>query len=198
MKEKTDRRVMRTRHLLLRSLTSLMKEKSIKDITVKELCEKSNINRGTFYLHYKDIYDMLEKNEQELLAQLAQAFQNYPPRDTPDFPYPLFAELFRIIDQYSDFCFVLLSPKGDISFLTKIKQVFTHRYIQEFMTAGQTVDFLPAYYDYYSHFLVCGCCGLIETWLAQGKKESPEEMAHLMSRLISTDMRSLISEASYD
>ena len=60
---KTDRRVRRTKRLLLESLTSLMKEKPIKDISVKELTDLADINRGTFYLHYRDIYDMLEQLE---------------------------------------------------------------------------------------------------------------------------------------
>lgn len=69
METKTDRRIKRTRYLLVHALTSLMLKKSIKDITVKELCESVDINRGTFYLHYKDIYDMLEQTEQGLLEQ---------------------------------------------------------------------------------------------------------------------------------
>ena len=72
METKTDRRIKRTRYLLVHALTSLMLKKSIKDITVKELCESVDINRGTFYLHYKDIYDMLEQTEQGLLEQFEQ------------------------------------------------------------------------------------------------------------------------------
>ncbi len=48
MEAKTDRRIKRTRYLLVHALTSLMLKKSIKDITVKELCESVDINRGTF------------------------------------------------------------------------------------------------------------------------------------------------------
>lgn len=53
--EKTDRRVRRTRTLLTRGLIQLMKEKDIKEISVKELSDLADINRGTFYLHYTDI-----------------------------------------------------------------------------------------------------------------------------------------------
>ena len=119
MEAKTDRRIKRTRYLLVHALTSLMLKKSIKDITVKELCESVDINRGTFYLHYKDIYDMLEQTEQELLEQFEQVFKNYHPDHTPDFPYPLFVEIFQIIDQNSNLCCALLSPNGDISFLSR-------------------------------------------------------------------------------
>ena len=57
-----DRRVRKTRAILKQSLITLMKEKSIKHITVKELCEQSDINRGTFYLHYSDVFDLFELN----------------------------------------------------------------------------------------------------------------------------------------
>ena len=56
-----DRRIRKTRAVLKSSLLSLMKEKSVKHITVKELCDKADINRGTFYLHYTDVFDMLEQ-----------------------------------------------------------------------------------------------------------------------------------------
>lgn len=79
MEAKTDRRIKRTRYLLVHALTSLMLKKSIKDITVKELCESVDINRGTFYLHYKDIYDMLEQTEQELLEQFEAGLQKLSP-----------------------------------------------------------------------------------------------------------------------
>ena len=51
----TDRRVRKTRGQLRQGLVRLMREKSIQDITVKELCEECDINRGTFYLHYTDV-----------------------------------------------------------------------------------------------------------------------------------------------
>ena len=67
MEKKTDRRVLRTRKMLLEGLTDLLKEKDIKDISVKELADYADINRCTFYLHYKDVYDMLEKIEIEFV-----------------------------------------------------------------------------------------------------------------------------------
>lgn len=59
----TDRRVRRTKALLLKGLISLMETKDVKDISVKELADLADINRSTFYLHYNDIYDMLNQIE---------------------------------------------------------------------------------------------------------------------------------------
>ena len=54
-----DRRVRRTKQLIKQSLIELMHEKPFKDITVKDITERADLNRGTFYLHYVDIYDLL-------------------------------------------------------------------------------------------------------------------------------------------
>lgn len=61
-----DRRVRKTKKLLLDGLTQLMQTKDVSEISVKELSDLVDINRGTFYLHYRDIFDMLNKTEDEL------------------------------------------------------------------------------------------------------------------------------------
>ena len=86
MKQTYYRRVRRTKTLLVHSLATLMSRKNIKDITVKELCEQADINRGTFYLHYKDIYHMLESVEQELIDQFDELFHLSSPENCADFP----------------------------------------------------------------------------------------------------------------
>ena len=58
---KEDRRVRRTKKLLTQALTQLLQRKQVNEITVRELTDLADMNRGTFYLYYKDISDMLEK-----------------------------------------------------------------------------------------------------------------------------------------
>ena len=78
MAEKVDRRVRKTKAQLRAGLARLMQKKSIKEITVKELVDEVDINRSTFYLHYSDIYQMLESIENELMDEIAQAIEEYP------------------------------------------------------------------------------------------------------------------------
>lgn len=56
-----DRRVKRTKKILYEALLTLMQNKAINKITVKELTELADINRKTFYLHYTDIFDMIDQ-----------------------------------------------------------------------------------------------------------------------------------------
>lgn len=69
-----DRRVRKTKKLLENALAELLSEKPLKSITVREIAERADINRGTFYLHYKDVYDMAEKIQNEIFGKFTRSF----------------------------------------------------------------------------------------------------------------------------
>ena len=73
MATKNNRRTVITRKILKESLLELMQAKSISKITIKEICELSDMSRFTFYLHYQDQFELLEDIEKEVLNQ---TFQN--------------------------------------------------------------------------------------------------------------------------
>ncbi|RHW36710.1 TetR/AcrR family transcriptional regulator [Lysinibacillus yapensis] len=64
---KTDPRVLRTRKLIMDSFIELSAKKEFKDITIKDITTEAMINRATFYYHFEDIYDLLEKVLSEVL-----------------------------------------------------------------------------------------------------------------------------------
>ena len=70
-----DRRVRKTTNALKHALTVLMQKKSIKDITVKELTDIADVNRGTFYLHYEDVFDLLSQSEGDFFTKLREAVE---------------------------------------------------------------------------------------------------------------------------
>lgn len=69
MGNKVDSRTIHTKALIRRTLLDLMQESPFLKVTVKELCEKAGINRGTFYLHYRDLWAVLEELEDEVLSE---------------------------------------------------------------------------------------------------------------------------------
>src|SRR5690625_3915735 len=64
---KTDPRILRTRKLIMDAFIDLSEEKEFKDITIKDITSKAMINRATFYYHFHDIYDLLERALSEVL-----------------------------------------------------------------------------------------------------------------------------------
>ena len=58
---KQDHRIRLTKLLLREAFLDLLVEKPVAKITVKELCEQANVNRATFYAHYRDLFDLHEE-----------------------------------------------------------------------------------------------------------------------------------------
>ncbi len=71
-----DLRVQKTRNNILDAFIELRSEKPLEKITVKELAERAQISKQTFYLHYRDIYDLSEQLEQELIKSLVDGLSH--------------------------------------------------------------------------------------------------------------------------
>lgn len=65
-----DKRIRRTKKLLREALCDLMKQKHFKNITVSDIVRQADINRGTFYAYYQDVYDLREKVEDDMITSL--------------------------------------------------------------------------------------------------------------------------------
>ncbi|MCH5212127.1 MAG: TetR/AcrR family transcriptional regulator C-terminal domain-containing protein [Oscillospiraceae bacterium] len=65
-----DKRIIKTERAFTQALFHFLNEKELNKITVKELCDYAEMNRGTFYLHYIDIYDLMDKTEQKMVDRI--------------------------------------------------------------------------------------------------------------------------------
>lgn len=96
---KSESKYFNTARRMDEALLSLLAEKELAYITVKELCHRAGVNRSTFYLHYESISDLLE----ETLSMVHTCFQHSVPRDSAHSLAIETAppeELFFITDQY--------------------------------------------------------------------------------------------------
>lgn len=182
-KESTlDRRVRKTRRILRQCLTALLKEKKIQDITVRELSEMADINRGTFYLHYKDVYDLLEQIENELVEELQGILTRYNGQDFITTPTMIFSELYPLVKENSDIISILMGENGDLYFLNRLKALIQERCLQYWNSLHVCEDNVSL--GVYSSFIVSGCIGIVQYWLNTGLVESPEHMASLTGDFI--------------
>ncbi len=179
-----DRRVRKTKKLLREGLGELLKSKPIKDITVREIAELTDINRGTFYLHYKDIYDMLEQIENEMFEEFNAIISAYTPEaiTNNNQSLPLLADIFKYFADNSNMCAVLLSKNGDIAFVNRIKNIVKERCLHNLITIYNIKNMQN--FEYFYSFIISGCIGIFETWLNNGMKENPKEMATIAERII--------------
>ena len=122
--KKNDHRTRVTKMLIRKAFTDQLRQKPIQSITVKALCDAAGINRGTFYAHYNDIYDLLEQVEAEMMQDLETAFKPLLETETADLTQlRITAEIFRCLRDNADICTVTLGPYGDKSFAQRLIQI---------------------------------------------------------------------------
>ena len=172
---KTDRRVRRTRTLLQQSLIRLMAEKEIRNITVKELTDSADITRGTFYLHYTDIYDILKSMEYEMFVEFnAILNQSGTPGGKAPSPEAILTDIFSLLERRRDMARVMMGPHGDLAFVNHLKDLMKERIYQVLAQKKTCCE-----YDYAEAFAVSGCIGVVETWLYHPAPLPPRKMAKI-------------------
>ena len=180
--KKEDRRVRRTKKLLTQALTQLMQKKQINEITVKELTDLADMNRGTFYLYYKDIYDMLEKIEDGIFEALEEITSLHEHDNMAAQTKPILLDLFRFIAENQEMCRVLLSPHGDMNFLHRLNGVVREKCL-EIWPANQENQ-SEADFEYHYSFVMFGCAGLIRAWVNRNCQEPAVQMAEMADAMI--------------
>ena len=112
MEKTVDRRVRKTKNQLRQGLARLMLEKSLKEITVKELTDLVDMNRGTFYLHYRDIYDMVEKIEDTIMTEFQRILDSVSDEELSRSLLPLFSRIYAYLAENADLCAAFLGENG--------------------------------------------------------------------------------------
>ena len=180
--KKEDRRVRRTKKLLTQALTQLLQEKQINEITVKELTDLADMNRGTFYLYYKDMFDMLEKIEDGMFEALDEIVSLHEHGDVSQQTKPILLDLFHFIEENQEMCRMLLSPHGDMNFLHRLNEVVREKCLKAWPDIRKEKG--EADFDYHYSFVVFGCAGIIRAWVNRNCPESAEIMAEMAYGMI--------------
>ena len=74
---KTDRRVKYTQKVLKESLLEILKERPIERVTVKEICDRADINRSTFYVHYGSPQELFDSIKLDLFHEIKEKKRDY-------------------------------------------------------------------------------------------------------------------------
>ncbi len=173
----TDRRIRYTKMVLRDSLIKLMQDKPISRISVKAICEEADINRATYYSHYRDPHDQLNQIEAEFIEGI-EAFL----RDMPEtVPVDIVTKIFEYIRENRDLCNTLLSPRGDIAFEDKVLQIIRGVVFKSWNVTNPDTGSL---YDYIYTYTLSGSVGVVKKWLCDKTgKFSARDMAKLVLSL---------------
>ena len=185
--QKEDRRIRRTKKLLKNSLAELICEKNFKDITVKDITERADLNRGTFYLHYCDTYDLLNKVEYELIQNFENAIDEYDPSINNHSAYSVICQIFDYINEN----FKILK----IFFINNVSPSFTESFINIIMTKGLEVQknlhkgMSNKDMEYILTFISYGFIGIIRKWLSEDMKMTKENFALIIDSILYNSLK---------
>lgn len=179
---KTDRRVKYTRMVLRQSLLELMKSNAIDKITVKDICELADINRGTFYSHYSEPRALLEQIENDLFNDLKDTLERHlTDAEGLTDSYEMVFEIIKCIEQNSDICKIILGEHGDPDYLKRIINLPYEKCRESWMLYMKVKDEKLA--EYFYSFISSGSIGIIQMWIQSGLKEAPEMLASMIDKL---------------
>jgi AcrR family transcriptional regulator len=180
--QRMDRRVLRTKQQIRQALIDLLCEKSEKDISVRELAQRAGINRGTFYIHYKDIHDLVEQLVDEATETLRAVCKRHPPAQTPRESYPFLTDLFETLQRDPQLFCILLGSSGSHAYSERICVMLQENFLDDLLAVFYSAD--PKQRQVASGFIVAGCLHQALRWLENGTQESPDEIAYLTGRVI--------------
>lgn len=189
-----DPRVQRTLKLILEALIELTVRKGFSNVTVRDITQHAGINRATFYRHYQDKFDLLDRYTQAVYELL----------DAPDdgllMPVEGHSEitstgLVRMLEHIranAKFYRVMLGKNGDPAFAEKIRH-----YIEKRMRRSmpQTLLHEKVFIDLNLSYMSSGSVGAVLWWLENEMPYPPEKLAAISFRLSAANLKAILQES---
>ncbi|MEY8643693.1 TetR/AcrR family transcriptional regulator [Staphylococcus arlettae] len=193
MGKKIDRRIQKTRETIKNAFIELLNEKGFWNISVNEVAERADINRGTFYLHYQDKFDLFEKYVDELLSELTSQIKplnqekDQRKNEIEDNDNNIYELFFKHFQEYSSFYKPILSFKGGPYFYTRFIEIIKEFYLQQYtkLPYNQKLD-----KEILINFVAHAQLGVISSWIQEDMTKTPEYMGEQLSVLFSSFLRS--------
>jgi AcrR family transcriptional regulator len=178
---KSTRKTRYTQKALRDSLVELMKDRPITKITIKELCENADINRTTFYAHYRDQYDLLQQIEEETFAYIEKILEKYDGKHSKRELLEMLEEIFNFIAGNSNSIQTLLSENGDIGFQKRLFRRFMRQ--EQVMKYFADKSIREETKEYWYVHVINGAVGLVQHWLKDNMSIPVPELAKMLVKL---------------
>ena len=173
---KGNRRTIYTKKVIKESLIQLLQSKEIHQITVTNICKKADINRGTFYLHYKDAFDLLQSMEDELFNQILEYINETPIEDYAD---SLLIKVLELIKENKDLCKILFCKQRDGRIIDRILYIASKANLELLLYDSDEFDM--SNFNYLIRYSVGGVLAIIQFWLENDALESPREIVNIIN-----------------
>lgn len=168
MGAKSNQRVALTKQLIYQAFFTLLKKKSIRQISIRELCEIAGINRTTFYNHYGSQYDVLAEMADNYLGEIAKAIENTDVKNK-ERVHSRVALVLHVIQDNPELSSMLMNNDPDETFAQRL---FSLPEIQDEKEKAATIA-----------FAIHGSYKVLQDWINDPERVSPEEETELILTL---------------
>ena len=182
MEEREDKRIRRTKKLLRQALTRLMQQKDFQSITVTDVVREADINRGTFYAHYRDVYDLREKIESEMIADFRGMIYDIHLNGGGSL-HPVLMRAVDYLEENREIVTTLVRVSGAEGFSKKLIHVIEECRMESVPCRG--VEDV-----YVARFIATGVVGMLERWVAESQPLPKNELIALMEHILSPMLQS--------
>jgi len=179
---RTDPRILRTRQLLRDAVIELLEEMEIEKISVNRIAERAQINRVTFYQHYRDLPDMLVKMSDAMIEEIQQVMSNYPEAAEKE-EWPLLENLLKHIAENARFYKVMLTSRQVTIFTDRLFSLLSE-IISARLDKKQGDPGIRATNVQREIAIWYGSSALIGTIVAWLRKDMPYSPAYLVKQII--------------
>ena len=189
--KKVDRRIAKTKKAIYRAFAELLSEKNINDITIKDIADKADINRKTFYNYYNGIYDLTGEIENSIIDSFEQVLRNTNINELLHNPYSMFEALTRIINSNLDFYQHLISIESNSNLVSKLFKSLKTR-AKEVISQYTLLD--DATLNIVLDFVVSGMFTVFQHWFNSSREHSIDDLAKIVATLSFNGINGLLQD----
>lgn len=192
-KTATDRRTERTKAKILEALLELSKEKRINEISIRELTERAQIHRNTFYIHYTDVYGILDDLENHMCTVAAEVTEQFTPHQLRENASEVLEIIFSYLKERKEYCMLMMENRTRISVGQKVLEAVFEKYLTAFEDSCDRQAFA---FQVQFRYCTSGVIGIVLYWIERGCIESPKEMAEITGKLMTKGLEGAILEVT--
>jgi AcrR family transcriptional regulator len=171
-----NRKTRYTRRVIKDSYCELLLKKHISKVTVKELCELADINKGTFYNHYYSIYDLQEELENTIIDKIKEAVEKVVYKTQEETVYVVLSILY----EQKDVLYSMIKNSSDSSFWNKLSVILTNTSIclwKDLDISHETIMMATRY-------ILATSEAIQREWIMNGCKESINDIKYIIVNVL--------------
>lgn len=179
--KKPDRRVAKTRRAIRNAFAELFSERSVDEITIKDICDRADISRKTFYYYYGGLWDMVEETENEIVSAFEQLLDGINFKRDIKQPYIIFEKLTAVINADMDFYGCLLTAKRNSELVDKLLVALKRKLVLSF---SEQISTDTDKFELVADYSLSGMIAVYQKWMNSDRSQSIEQLSSDLSKLM--------------